>query len=137
MITFNSFDTGNTTDGADEKDLQAIYEGVEFARKIYGSLPPSPGQWTDVRPPRGENATKQFIKDEAWGHHASCSCPIGADDDPMAVLDTNFKVRGTRGLRVVDASAMPRIQGFFIATTVYMFSEKAADVIIADARQRS
>ncbi|KAI0738199.1 hypothetical protein C8Q80DRAFT_1222523 [Daedaleopsis nitida] len=134
-ITFNSFDTGNTTGGADDKDLQAVYEGVEFARKIYSSLLPTAGHWTDVRPPRGEAATKQFIKDEAWGHHASCTCSIGADDDPLAVLDTNFKVRGTQGLRVVDASAMPKIQGFFIATTVYMFSEKAADVILADARR--
>ena len=28
----------------------------------------------------------QFIRDEAWGHHASCTCKIGADDDPTAVL---------------------------------------------------
>lgn len=48
----------------------------------------------------------------SYGHHASCTCAIGADDDPMAVLDGQFRVRGTKGLRVVDASAFPRIPGW-------------------------
>ncbi|KAF9638993.1 Glucose-methanol-choline oxidoreductase [Lasiodiplodia theobromae] len=133
LISFHYFDEGTTDGQADELDLQAVYEGVEFSRRIYDSMSPTIGEWEAVRPPAGEEATKQFIKDEAWGHHASCSAPIGADDDPMAVLDGDFRVRGVSGLRVVDASAMPRIQGFFIATSVYMFSEKAADVIIAAA----
>ena len=51
----------------------------------------------------------------------------------MAVLDSNFRVYGTTGLRVVDASVFPRIPGFFIVTSVYMIGEKAADVIHADA----
>jgi len=76
---------------------------------------------------------KQFIKDEAWGHHASCTAPIGADDDPMAVLDSQFRVRGVDGLRVVDASIFPKIPGMYIALPIYMVSEKAADVIIAAA----
>jgi choline dehydrogenase len=50
------------------------------------------------------------------------------------VLDSAFRVRGTRGLRVVDASVFPRIPGFFIAGAVYMAAEKAADAILADAR---
>jgi len=76
---------------------------------------------------------KTFIKDEAWGHHASCTCPIGADGDPMAVLDSKFRVRGVQSLRVVDASVFPKIPGFYIALPIYMISEKAADVIIQDA----
>src|SRR5262249_8156161 len=63
----------------------------------------------------------------------SCTCPIGRDDDPKAVLDTNFRVRGTTGRRVVDASVFPKIPGFFIVTSVYMIGEKAAEVISADA----
>ncbi|KAF4301224.1 Glucose-methanol-choline oxidoreductase [Botryosphaeria dothidea] len=135
QISFRYFDEGDTANGEDEADLQAVYEGVTFSRKIYESMSPTIGDWVDVRPPsRDEEATKQFIKDEAWGHHASCTAPIGADDDPNAVLDGDFRVRGVSGLRVVDASAMPRIHGFFIASSVYMFSEKAADVIIAEAQ---
>ena len=77
---------------------------------------------------------KDFIRREAWGHHASCSCPIGADDDPNAVLNSNFKVRGVEGLRVVDASVFPQIPGFYVVLPTYMISEKASDVIIAAAQ---
>jgi choline dehydrogenase len=77
---------------------------------------------------------KQFVKDNAWGHHASCSCKMGPKNDPMAVVDGNFRVYGTNNLRVVDASIFPRIPGFFIVTSVYMISEKASDVILADAQ---
>jgi len=49
------------------------------------------------------------------------------------VLDGNFRVHGTKGLRVVDASVFPRIPGFFIASAVYMLGEKAADVILREA----
>jgi len=72
----------------------------------------------------------QFVRDHAWGHHACGTCAIG----PLTtggVLDTDFRVHGTNGLRVVDASVFPRIPGFFIASAVYMIAEKAADVIIA------
>jgi len=136
IINFNSFDTGVTADGADEKDLQAVYEAMEYSRQAFQDLIPLDGSFTEVWP--GPNVTteaemKTFIKDEAWGHHASCTCPIGADDDPMTVLDSKFRVRGVQGLRVVDASVFPKIPGFYIAVPIYMISEKAADVIIQDA----
>jgi len=49
------------------------------------------------------------------------------DDDPLAVLHSDFKVRGTEGLRVVDASVFPKIPGFFISLPLYMVSAKASD----------
>src|SRR5688572_8932134 len=76
---------------------------------------------------------REFVRNEAWGHHASCTCKIGRDDDPMAVLDSRFRVRGTQGLRVVDASVFPRIPGLFVVSAVYMIAEKASDAILADA----
>lgn len=42
------------------------------------------------------------VTNEAWGHHASCTCPIGRDGDPKAVLDSKFKVRGADGLNPPD-----------------------------------
>ncbi len=69
----------------------------------------------------------------ARGHHASCTCKIGGDADPAAVLDFSFRVRGVRGVRVVDASVFPSIPGFFVVMPTYMISEKAADVIHADS----
>lgn len=53
----------------------------------------------------------------------------------FAVVDSRFRVIGTKGLRIVDASVFPRIPGFFIVTPIYMISEKAADAIVADAAQ--
>ncbi len=75
------------------------------------------------------------MRDNSSGHHASCTCKIGADDDIMAVLDSEFQVRGTRGLRVVDASVFPYIPGLFIVSAVYMVAEKASDVILSAARK--
>ncbi|KAF8185211.1 hypothetical protein K438DRAFT_1597518, partial [Mycena galopus ATCC 62051] len=51
--------------------------------------------------------------------------------DPMAVLDGEFNVRGVSGLRVVDISSWPNVPGWFVTTTTYMISEKAADIITA------
>ena len=48
-----------------------------------------------------------------------------------------FRVIGTKGLRIVDASVFPRIPGFFIVTPIYMISEKAADVIAEEAQPLS
>ena len=71
------------------------------------------------------------MRNNAWGHHASCTCPIGPRETG-GVLGSDFRVHGTRALRVVDASVFPRIPGFFIVSAVYMIGEKAADVILAD-----
>ena len=76
---------------------------------------------------------RTFVRDHAWGHHASCTCAIGPEAKG-GVLTSNFKVHGTEGLRVVDASVFPRAPGLFIVSAIYMIGEKAADVIIADAR---
>jgi len=51
----------------------------------------------------------------------------------MAVLDGKLRVRGTTGLRVVDASVFPTIPGFYIQSSIYVVAEKAADVIVADS----
>lgn len=135
LINFNSFDTG-VTGGADEKDVQAVLEGMELSRQIFKNVIPLDGSFEEVWPGENvnDNAMKDFIKNEAWGHHACCTAKIGGDGDKTAVLDSKFRVRGVSGLRVVDASVFPKIPGFYIAVPVYMISEKAADVILADAK---
>ena len=133
-ICFHYFDEG--TDKAGE-DLESVLEGVKFAREmlhrsrhlIKQELVPGPHVKTD-------DEIREFIRDNAWGHHASCSNKMGTPDDPNAVVDGNFQVYGTKNLRVVDASVFPVIPGFFIVTSVYMISEKASDVIIAAAKKR-
>ena len=130
-INFRYFDEGNDATG---EDLASVVAGVEYVRQIIARTPDLfkaelvPGEGVDT-PER----IAQFVKDNAWGHHACGTCRIGADDDPDAVLDSRFRVRGVKGLRVVDASVFPRIPGFFIVCAVYMVGEKASDVIIEDA----
>jgi choline dehydrogenase len=75
---------------------------------------------------------KQVIKEQAWSHHATSTCAIGSDHDPMAVLDSKFRVRGVTGLRVVDASSFPRTPGAFPVIPTFMISLKAAEVILAE-----
>jgi choline dehydrogenase len=129
LINFRYFAEGSDKAGA---DLDDVVDGVHFVRRLNKwlrakELAPGPDYEDTAK-------LKEFIQNEAWGHHASCTCKIGPDNDPMAVLDSRFRVRGTEGLRVVDASVFPKIPGYFIVSAIYMISEKAADVIIEDAR---
>lgn len=128
LIEFRYFDEGSDKAG---NDLKAVVEGIGIARRIAARLPAMIAE--EVIPGsdlQDEEALANFVRNEAWGHHASCTCPIGREDDPMAVLDGDFRVRGVQGLRVVDASVFPRIPGIFILSAVYMISERASDVII-------
>jgi choline dehydrogenase len=133
-INFKYFNEGNDTD---RKDLAAVVAGVKFVRELM-SQPVLAGMVTrmellpgaDIR----DDATiEKFVRQEAWGHHASCTCPIGPPEQG-GVLDGDFRVHGVANLRVVDASVFPRIPGFFIVTPIYMIAEKASDVIAKGAR---
>ncbi len=142
LINFKYFGDG---DRQADKDLDAVVNGVRFVRSMNERLARSRWFWffrpglikqEEIPGPdvKTDDQLRQFIRDEAWGHHASCTCPIGREGDPGAVLDSRFRVQGVKGLRVVDASVFPKIPGYFIVTAVYMISEKAADEIVRDAR---
>jgi choline dehydrogenase-like flavoprotein len=130
QVNFHYFDEA---DDPHHRDLHAIVDAIEFVRELTRPLieqqviaeecAPGPS----VRSPEDLSA---YIRDTAWGHHASCSCPIGAPEDG-GVLNSAFAVHGVRGLRVVDASAFPRIPGFFLVSAVYLIAEKAADAILS------
>ncbi|KAL9059357.1 MAG: hypothetical protein Q9162_001226 [Coniocarpon cinnabarinum] len=137
IINFNYFDTGTTENGADAKDVAALVEAIGLSREAlrqYHTYDILGGtNFTEEYP--GADVTsdadlEDYIKTHAWGHHACCTAPIGADGAEGAVLDSQFRVQGTRGLRVVDASVFPRIPGIFIQAPIFMVAEKAADVIL-------
>lgn len=132
-IHFHYFDEGNDIA---QDDLRAVINGVKFAREMIHEADKAIGM-TEVWPGPAAGSEEEiatFVRQEAWGHHASCTNPIGPTGDPTSVLDSRFRVHGTTGLRVVDASVFPRIPGYFIVSAVYMIAEKASDVILQDTR---
>jgi choline dehydrogenase-like flavoprotein len=133
-INFHYFEEG-TSDA--EEDLDSVVDGIRFVRELTARMKREgfiaaeelPGEQC-----QSDGELKEFVRNSAWGHHASCSCAIGPREQ-NGVLDSNFRVYGVQGLRVVDASVFPRIPGFFIVSSVYIIGEKAADAILADAKR--
>jgi choline dehydrogenase-like flavoprotein len=131
QINFRYFDEGSDASG---EDLDGVVEGIKFVRQMTRALKSEKMVAEEELPGdqvRSDAELREYARNNAWGHHASCTCPIGAIEKG-GVLTSDFKVHGTTGLRVVDASVFPRIPGFFIVSAVYMIGEKAADVILAD-----
>ena len=114
-------------------DCSELIEAVKIAREVAGQaafealrgseLSPGPGVVSD------EDILSHVAKEANSGYHPSCTCKMGLDNDPMAVVDASLRVHGIEGLRVVDASVMPNIvTGNTNAPTV-MIAEKASDLI--------
>jgi choline dehydrogenase len=119
-----------------DHDLRAVADGVRFVRRLNDRLRAFGNTVTEVLPGPAVTTDRQVeehVRINAWGHHACGTCRIGAQEDG-GVVDSRFRVHGTTGLRVADASIFPAIPGFFIASAVYMIGEKAADAVLADAR---
>jgi choline dehydrogenase-like flavoprotein len=130
LVNFHYFEEGSDATG---EDLASVVAGIRFVRRLTRELRERGLIAAEEQPGealQSDDELKDFVRTHAWGHHASCTCPIG----PSAaggVLGSDFRVHGAQGLRVVDASVFPRIPGFFIVSAVYMIAEKAADVILA------
>jgi choline dehydrogenase len=132
-INFRYFEEGTDQEG---EDLNAVVEGIKFVRAMTEDLKAEGLIVEEELPGEGvqsDEELRDFVRNSAWGHHASCTCPIGPKESG-GVLSSDFRVHGTQGLRVVDASVFPKIPGFFIVSAVYMIGEKAADVILSGAK---
>ena len=149
-ICFHSFEEGPANGSVEgwEQDIDALAETVESMRAI-NAVAGSPFR-REIQPAeyiKANNMTlREWIKNEAWGHHACGTCRIGSDKwqanadnltDKNAVLDSHFRVHGVSGLRVVDASVFPKIPGYFILAPIFMMSEKAAETILSDGDNRN
>ena len=94
---------------------------VTVGRRVPSSSVPSDSDWAD------------FVRAKTMiGYHPVGTCRMGSD--PAAVVDPSLRLNGTGGLRVIDASIMPRITATNTNATTIMIAEKAADMIIAAAR---
>lgn len=84
-----------------------------------------------------ERALADFIRENVFGvWHASGTCRMGGAQDRDAVTDTEGRVHGTQGLRVVDASLMPRLPSANTNIPTIMIAEKIADAMVMQARTR-
>jgi len=78
-----------------------------------------------------DEALEAFVRKATIGvWHASCSCRMGRPDDPLAVVDTQGRVKGVQGLRVVDASIFPVVPCANTNFPTLMSAEKIADAML-------
>jgi 5-(hydroxymethyl)furfural/furfural oxidase len=78
-----------------------------------------------------DEALEAFVRKAAIGvWHASCTCRMGRPDDPMSVVDTQGRVKGVQGLRVVDASIFPIVPCANTNFPTLMTAEKISDAIL-------
>lgn len=127
IIDLNYF---SDSEGYDQRILIA---GLRYARELIATSALSPFIKRELLPGPGVNSDDEFLDYIRAScetvYHPSGSCKIGADTDPMAVLNPQLKVRGIEGLRVADASVFPSMVTVNICNTVMMVAERAVEFI--------
>ncbi len=120
-----------------EQDRQDWRDTIRLTREILNQPAMDDFRSDEIQPSLQVNSDNQI---DAWvkanvesAYHPSCSCKMGADDDPMAVLDNQCRVRGMGNLRVVDSSIFPTITNGNLNAPTMMVAEKAADIILGNA----
>jgi choline dehydrogenase-like flavoprotein len=129
-IKFNFFsDPGN-------KDMETLIRGIRDARRIL-TAPAferyrGPAVWPADNV-QSDEEMRNYVREIATTvFHPVGTCKMGKDD--MAVVDDRLRVRGLKGLRVVDASIMPSITTGNTNAATMAIAEKGADMLKADAR---
>jgi choline dehydrogenase len=123
---------------AEDADRRAMVGGLRFLRRIFAA--PALAKYVVAEKVPGPNVqSDDELLDYARAngstvYHASCSCRMGGD--PLAVVDSELKVHGIEGLRVIDASVMPSVTSTNTNAPTIMIAEKGAAMIKAAARQR-
>lgn len=120
---------------ATETDRQCLIDAMKIARRIVGQ--PALQRYVEAETAPGPQVTT----DDEWLefgrvngqtiYHPIGTCRMGEDD--LAVVDPRLRLRGLAGLRVVDASVMPKMVSGNTQAAVMMVAEKAADLILEDA----
>ena len=123
---------------SEESDRRAIVGGLRLARRLFAA----PALQRFVREetlPGPQIQTDDELLNYArrYGgtcYHASCTCLMGSH--PMSVVDSELRVHGLDGLRVIDASVMPAVTSTNTNAPTIMIAEKGAAMIKAAVRQR-
>jgi choline dehydrogenase len=126
---------------SEESDRRAIVGGLRFARGIFAA--PALKQFVREETLPGSNIqTDDEVLDYArrnggTSYHASCTCLMGLmGTHPMSVVDSELRVHGLEGLRVIDASVMPAVTSTNTNAPTIMIAEKGAAMIKGATRQR-
>jgi choline dehydrogenase-like flavoprotein len=121
---------------AEREDVERLVRGFKLMRHIL-TQPALAGyrgrELAASAAAQTDDEIEQFIRDRADTiYHPVGTCRMGPE--PTDVVDARLRVKGVQGLRVVDASVMPRIVGGNTNAPTIMIAEKAADMIRDDAR---
>jgi choline dehydrogenase len=122
----------------EDSDRRAVVGGLKFARRLFAApaLAPYVG---DERLPGTQVQSDDELLDYAKRngntvYHASCTCIMGSH--PLSVVDSELRVHGIEGLRVIDASVMPAVTSTNTNAPTIMIAEKGAMMLRAAARQK-
>ena len=111
--------------------MRVIIEGVKLSRRLAHEQPLAKFRGEELHPGAATQSDAEiadFIRAEAQTlYHPVGTCKMG--HDTMAVVNSQLQVHGLEGLRVVDASVMPRIIAGNTNAPTIMIAEKAADMI--------
>jgi choline dehydrogenase len=118
-----------------ERDLDMMLEALNWSRRILNA--PAFASYKNAELEPGAEVSSRddmiaFIRRKAESvYHPVGTCKMGAAFDDMAVVTPDLKVKGVEGLRVIDASVMPRLVGGNTNAPTIMIAEKAAEMILA------
>jgi choline dehydrogenase len=118
---------------ATEGDCREMRAAVRLTREIFAQPAFDPYRGPELAPGQEVKSDAEidaFVRARAESaYHPSCSCKMGPDSDPSAVVDGECRVHGVESLRVVDASIMPSIPSGNLNAPTIMLAEKAADLL--------
>ena len=116
-----------------ELDRRVIVGGMKLARKLLKSAPLSPYYAYEDFPGPNVNTDDEFLQAATergtTTFHPGCTCRMGPADSTWAVVDDQLRVHGLEGLRVIDASVMPRMISANLNASTMMIADRASDLI--------
>jgi choline dehydrogenase len=116
-----------------ELDRRVVVAGMKLARRLLKSAPLAPYYDYEDFPGPGVQSDDEFLdavtQRGTTTFHPGCTCRMGPADSTWAVVDDHLRVHGLQGLRVVDASIMPRMISANLNASTLMIADKASDLI--------